>query len=374
MTKFLDTLPIDDGFYFPAEFEPHEGIWMCWPTRPDNWREGGRPAQQAFVEVASTIAKYTKVTMVVPHEEFDHARKLLPAHVKLLEMSFNDAWMRDIGAMYLVNGRGQRRGVSWQFNAWGGELDGLYEEWDLDNAAAKKMLNATEDDIYQAPMVLEGGSVHTDGEGTLFTTKECLLHPSRNPGLTQQQIEQHLQNYLGAEKVIWLPKGLDSCDETNGHVDMILQVARPGEVLLAWSDNPSQDLYHNCRAAHDVLANELDAKGRNITIHKLHAPEPLYRTDQESTGISHTENMARSAGEKLAGSYCNFLITNRAVIFPLLDPNTDKHAHATLKDVFPEHQVIGLPTREIILGGGNIHCITQQVPQKAQIGRDNPTA
>jgi len=225
------------------------------------------------------------------------------------------------------------------------------------------MLNLTEDDVYTAPFVLEGGAIHVDGEGTLYTTEECLLHPNRNPNLTKEQIEEYLKDYLAIEKIIWLPHGLHQCDETNGHIDNLLHVVRPGEVALTWTDDVSDDLYRFCREAMDVLTTEQDAKGRSVRVYKLPAPGPLYRTKEESSGIDFTDGMARGEGERLAGSYANFLISNQAVIFPMLDEKYDLEAQQVLQEAFPDYEIIGVPTREIVLGGGNIHCITQQVPK-----------
>lgn len=363
MSKTIDTFPIDDNFRMPGEHEPQSEVWMAWPTRSDNWRFSGKPAQKAFVDVAVAIAKTTPVVMLVNHAQFANARAQLPAEIKVVEMSYNDCWMRDIGATYIINENGERRGISWHFNAWGGLVDGLYFPWDLDDAVASKMLDLTQDDIYKAPLVLEGGSVHTDGEGTLYTTEECLLHPSRNPDMSKDEIEQHLKNYLGIEKVIWLPKGLYN-DETNGHVDNILHVVKPGEVALTWCDDQNDPQYQISREAFDILSTQKDAKGREIIIHKLPMPGPLYMTEEEAAGIDHGEGMEREAGERLAASYANFLVSNGQVIYPLLDEYHDDEAKVALEAAFPEHDLIGVNAREILLGGGNIHCITQQVPAR----------
>ncbi|WP_427981661.1 agmatine deiminase [Agarivorans sp.] len=361
MSRIINSQPLADRFYMPGEHTEHSELWMAWPVRTDNWRYGGKAAQAVFVNVAVAIAKHTPVVMVVEHSQFANARSQLPAEIKVLEMSYNDCWMRDIGATYLVNGRGQRRGVNWQFNAWGGLLDGLYFPWDLDDAVATKMLNLTQDDAYNAPLVMEGGSIHSDGAGTVYTTEECLLHPSRNPELSKQQIELHLKKYLGAEKVIWLPRGLYN-DETNGHIDNILHVVKPGEVVLTWCDDPDDPQYHISREAMALLSSELDAQGRSIKVHKLPMPGPLYITEEEATGIDQSEGMERQAGDRLAASYANFLISNGQIIYPLLDQRYDGEAKQVLQQAFPQHQVVGVAAREILLGGGNIHCITQQVP------------
>lgn len=362
MSRVLGTIPAVDGFYMPGEFELQSEVWMAWPTRGDNWRLGGKPAQKVFVDVAVAIAKQTPVVMLVGQSQYANARDMLPPHVKVIEMSYNDSWMRDIGATYVIDQQGIRRGISWKFNAWGGLVDGLYFPWDLDDAVAEKMLTLKGDDIYQAPFVLEGGSIHSDGQGTLFTTEECLLHPSRNPGMTKSEIETQLKNYLGVQKVIWIPKGLYH-DETNGHVDNIMHVVRPGEVALSWCDTPEDPQYLISREAYDVLSHATDAQGRPIKLHKLPMPGPLYITEEEAQGIEHSDGMKRHAGERLSASYSNFLITNQQIIYPLLDERTDEQARAVLMRAFPGYQLTGIQAREILLGGGNIHCVTQQVPK-----------
>ena len=157
MSRTLDSNPRRDGFRMPGEFEPHSGCWMLWPERPDNWRLGGKPAQQAFVALATAIAGSEPVTVGVSAAQFANARRLLPPQVRVVELSSNDAWMRDVGPTFVVNERGAVRGVDWQFNAWGGLNGGLYFPWDRDDAVAQKVLEIEGCDRYRAPFVLEGG-------------------------------------------------------------------------------------------------------------------------------------------------------------------------------------------------------------------------
>ncbi|WP_028865867.1 agmatine deiminase [Psychromonas aquimarina] len=361
MSIQLKSTPLDDGFRMPAEHEPHAGIWMAWPERADNWRYGGKPAQNVFINVAKAISKNTKVTMVVGSGQYENARAQLPEDIQLIEMSTDDSWMRDIGPSYVVNNKGIRRGVDWEFNAWGGLVDGLYFPWDKDDAVAQKVCEVLTDDSYRAPIILEGGSIHVDGEGTLYTTEECLLHPSRNPELSKDEIEQVLKQYLSIEKVIWLPQGLYN-DETNGHVDNLMHIVAPGEVVLTWCDDVSDPQYAISRKARDILTAETDAKGRQIIVHKLPMPGPLYITEEEARGVDICDGMVRESGERLAGSYANYLISNNHIIFPLLDEKTDQQAETILAKLYPGYQLSGVDAREILLGGGNIHCITQQIP------------
>src|SRR5262245_435102 len=162
MTNTLAATPQRHGYRMPAEFEPHSGCWMIWPERPDNWRLGAKPAQAAFAVIAAAIAASDPVTMAVSAAQFSNARRRLPPRVRVVEISTNDAWMRDVGPTFVVNDRGGMRGVDWAFNSWGGLSGGLYFPWDLDDAVARKVLEIERCDRYRAPFVLEGGSIHVD--------------------------------------------------------------------------------------------------------------------------------------------------------------------------------------------------------------------
>ena len=368
MPRTLKSLPSRDGYRMPGEFEPHSGCWMLWPERPDNWRMGAKPAQAAFAAVATAISRGEPVTVGVSAGQFHHARSVLPPQVRVVELSSDDAWMRDVGPTFVINRRGGVRGVDWMFNAWGGLEGGLYRAWNLDDVVAKKVLEIEGRDRYLAPFVLEGGAIHVDGQGTLITTEECLLNPNRNPKLTRTDIERLLERYLGIELVIWLGRGVVD-DETSGHVDNLCCFVRPGEVVLTWTSNRRDPQYEVSRDAWERLHAARDARGRRLRVHKLEQPGPLRMTRREAEGIDPSgEFTTRSAGMRLAGSYVNFYIGNRCVVVPLLDARRDRVALRKLKALFPGREVVGVPAREILLGGGNIHCITQQVP----LGRRSP--
>jgi agmatine deiminase len=308
------------------------------------------------------------VTVAVSAAQFANARQRLPARVRLVEISTNDAWMRDVGPTFIVNDRGARRGVDWQFNAWGGLDGGLYSPWDLDDAVARKVLEIEGCDRYRTDFVLEGGSIHVDGQGTCITTEECLLNRNRNPHLERDEIEARLRAYLGVETVIWLGRGVYR-DETDGHVDNLCCFTKPGEVVLTWTDNRRDPQYEISREAYERLREARDARGRRLRIHKLQQPGPLHMTAAEAAGIDASDiAQTREAGMRLAGSYVNFYIANRYVVVPLLDGKRDGAAMRKIGSLFPTRKVVGVPAREILLGGGNIHCITQQVPRAAARG------
>lgn len=346
----------------PGEWEPQQAVWMLWPYRPDTWRDKAVPVQQAFAAVAAAISQRTPVFMGVPSTMMVQARAVMDARVTLVEMPSDDAWMRDTGPTVVVTADGQRKGIDWQFNAWGGLNGGLYDDWSQDEKVAAAVLAQLDIPRLAAPLVLEGGSIHSDGEGTLLTTAECLLNPNRNPHLSQSQIESLLSQYLGVTHFIWLPEGVYN-DETDGHIDNMCCFARPGEVILHWCDDPADPQYARSHSALAVLEQAVDARGRRLKVWKMPAPPVLYASVEETQGVSSGNAIERREGNRLAASYVNYLVSNQQIIFPLLDAQTDELARSLLQQVFPDYLITGVPAREILLGGGNIHCITQQIPQ-----------
>ncbi|HWL63190.1 MAG TPA: agmatine deiminase [Steroidobacteraceae bacterium] len=362
MSALLPGTPRADGLRMPAEFEPHAGTWLLWPERTDNWRDGARPAQHAFSLVAGAIARFEPVTVGVSQRQYGNARGMLAPEVRVVEMSSNDSWIRDCGATGVVDDAGVVRGVNWQFNAWGGLAGGLYFPWDLDDQVAVKMLEVERLDRYDAPLVLEGGSIHVDGEGTLFTTEECLLNPNRNPQLSRSDIEALLREFLGISTVVWLGQGVFN-DETNGHVDNLVAPIRPGVVALAWTDDSSDPQHAISRDAFERLSAARDARGRRLEIVRLDIPSPVLITKEESAGVDRVDGtLPRTAGDRMAASYVNFYMCNGGAVVPLFDDPRDQQALDVLRRLLPDRRVVGVPAREILLGGGNIHCITQQVP------------
>ncbi|XP_014509067.1 agmatine deiminase [Vigna radiata var. radiata] len=370
----LHGTPFDHGFEMPAEWETHTQCWMGWPERPDNWRENAGPAQHVFAKVATAISKFESVTVCVSSGQWVNARSQLPKHIRVVEMSMNDSWFRDTGPTFVVrrsttteSGGAVDRiaGIDWQFNSWGGSEGGCYTDWSLDLLVAKKILEIEKIPRFRQSMVLEGGSIHVDGERTCLTTEECLLNKNRNPNLNKDQIEYELKTYLGVRKVIWLPRGLYGDDDTNGHIDNMCCFVRPGVVLLSWIEDETDPQHERSKEAHCILSKETDAHGRKFEIIKIRVPGPLYMTEHESDGISQDgKAKSRLPGTRLAASYVNFYIANKAIIAPQFgDRKWDYEAIRVLSNAFPHHEVVGVEgAREIVLGGGNIHCITQQQP------------
>lgn len=365
------------GFLMPGEFEPHEGCIMIWPERPGSWRNGAREARRAFRDVIAAIAESEHVYVAVSEASMPSAKELLcgkeqwQKNVTLFMAETDDAWARDVAPTFVRKEDGKNPpqicAVNWEFNAWGGTVDGLYASWEKDNAFAGFFADSFGYELIDAaPFVLEGGSVHSDGEGTVLVTEACLLSAGRNPQLSRAEIEERLRHYLGAQKVLWLPRGI-YMDETNEHVDNVCAFLKPGEVVLAWTDDESDPQYALSKECLDYLEGVRDAKGRTITVHKLPIPtHPVCLTEAEVEGYAFEEGEdEREVGERLAASYVNFYFSNEAVVMPVFggeNEESDMRAVALMQQWNPGRKVIPVYARDILTGGGNIHCITQQIP------------
>jgi len=369
--EIKNTTPKNDGYQMPGEYEKHEGTIMIWPIRPGSWPYGGRDAKKVFAKIAGHIAQFENVYMLADKEHIEEVRDFFASkeytnkyNIYTLEIPTNDSWARDVGPTFVKNKDGNVRGINWKFNAWGGDFDGLYKDFEEDDMAAVRICDKLSKDYYDAgEFVLEGGSIHCDGEGTVIVTEKCLLSKGRNPSMTKEEIEDKLKEMLGAKKVIWLPFGIYN-DETNEHVDNVCCFARPAEVILAWTDDESDIQYEMCVADLKVLEKETDAKGRRFKIHKLPIPKRhvLVREEDLEGYVFEEGEDTREVGERLAASYVNFYICNGAVLVPQFGDVNDKGAVDILENIFTDRKIIGIEAMPIILGGGNIHCITQQIP------------
>ena len=349
----------------PGEYEPHSGCLMIWPSRPGSWPYGAAAARRAFRQAAEAIAQSEHVYMLAGPDCIASARAALPPEITVLPIDTDDAWARDVCPTFVKDSCDRVRGIDWAFNAWGGTYNGLYPHWERDDAAAAAVCKALKIPRIDAhPFVLEGGAVHSDGQGTLMVTEACLLSPGRNPDLSREEIEARLRKYLGAECVLWLPHGIRG-DETDEHVDNIAAFVRPGEVVLAWTDDVNDPQYAYSREDLACLESLRDARGRRLTVHKLPLPaKPVTVTEADLAGyVFEPGEDTREAGERLAASYVNFYLSNGAVVMPAFGDVNDAAAAEMLGGLFPTRTVIQIPARDILLGGGNIHCITQQIPK-----------
>ncbi|WP_052865357.1 agmatine deiminase [Streptomyces niger] len=370
--RTLHSTPAADGFRMPAEWEPHEGCWMVWPQNGYVWREGARPAQRALAALANAVVDSGEdVTVTVTGDQYAHARSSLDARVRVVETTSWLGWARDIAPTFVVDDTGRRRGIDFAFNGYGNR----YPYWATDDQYARKVLDLTATDRYRAPLVLEGGAFHVDGEGTALVTAESLLDPARNDMPTRTAMEELLAAYLGITRTLWLEWGLTH-DATRGHVDNMACFAAPGVVCLTWTDDTRDAQYERSARALADLRDTADAQGRPLRVEKLPLPGPLHATDDEMRGTDghtpyakspqHSQHSRQPQLPRLAASYANFYLTADHLFAPLLDPEHDDEALTRLAQIFPDHTIVGLPTRELLLGGGNIHCTTQHIPARSR--------
>lgn len=355
--------PRKDGFRLPAEFEFQNEGFMIWPQRPDNWRNGGKTVQKEFVKLITLLAKYQPMTMLVNESQYKNARASLPSNIRVLEMSSNDAFIRDTGPLYLKNKQGEIRCMKFNFNAWGGLLDGLYFPWDKDNEVASKLADLYHQDFYQDDFTLEGCSVLTDGEGTLITTEEVVLSEGRNKGINKQIAEEKFKEFLGIEKVIWLPEGF-FMDEAGGDIDNILNFVKPGEIVLSWTEDQSDPQYQISKNALEILSSVTDAKGRKLIIHKLDLPQNKVELSKDQAyGVDPINGMLpRVEGQRLTATYVNYITLNKVIIVPEFGDFNDKIAQKQLASYYPDRKVIGFAANEILTGGGGLHTIVLTMP------------
>jgi len=345
--------PRDLGFWMPAEWNAHQRTFISWPVRSSMVYPGDYPAVcRGYGQIVEAVAEFEPVTVLVDPGDRGLAQSFISAlDITFLEIKHNDSWLRDNGPTFVVNQAGDLGGINWRFNAWGGK----YHPWDLDDLVAPALLDHLQLRRFDAPLVMEGGSIHVDGQGTLLTTEECLLNPNRNPHLGRAEIEACLGRYLGIEKVIWLKRGL-SGDETDGHVDNVAAFAAPGRVLLQVCDDPAQENFAISCENMEILERAQDARGRRLEIITLPQPPP-----QSYKGIS------------LTLSYLNFYFVNGGIILPVFGgpaAETDCLALEVLQRTFPERRIVAVDGMAIIREGGNVHCMTQQMPTSPRNGAD----
>ena len=322
----------------PPEWAPHRGCWMAWPCEAEVFPDLPA-ARRAYATVARSVVGFEPLTMVANPEDVEEARRLCGDSVRVEALPIDDAWTRDTGPTYLVDGRGQLAGVDWPFNGYG-----KFEPHDKDAAMARWMLERSGARRFEAPIILEGGAIHTDGRGTLLTTESVVLNPNRNPGLTAAEANEVFRAYLGVEEVIWLDKALE-VDTTDGHVDNLACFVRPGVVALLSEPDPSDPHYAPLRENRRRLELSKDATGRPLELVEFRQPA-----------------RREFKGERIPMSYINHYIANGAVVLPLFDDPADAGALETAARAYPDREVATVPCLEIVRGGGGIHCITQQEP------------
>ncbi|MBX7146063.1 MAG: agmatine deiminase family protein [Alphaproteobacteria bacterium] len=338
----MNKMPIENGFYMPAEWEHHKGCWMEWPTRTELWGKKIERAYQAYGRVAKAIAELEPITMICNTGKEGEVRHYCGSKISIINFPHDDSWMRDNGPTFLINAKGETAGVAWGWNAWGNK----YASHHQDAKIAEGVLNHLSLPCFKAPLITEGGAIHVDGQGTLITTESCLLNPNRNPGLTKKDIEEIFYNFLGIKKVIWLPGGVED-DDTDGHIDEVAAFVKTGIVLALSTQDKNDGNYKILQENIACLKKEKDALNRSLEIIEIEQPNPRYLDD----------------GRRMSLSYINFYLPNKGVIIPFFKDSKDQEAFDLFKKIFPDRKLVQLDALDIVEGGGGIHCITQQQPK-----------
>ena len=342
--------PKEKKFYMPPEWHPHTCCWMQWPyNNPKHDGYGTVPSwshfdfdkgRLAWSNVANSIAKFEKVKMIVHPDEISKAKKLLNSEIEIIQLKIDDCWARDSGAIFLLNKENKLGGIDWEFNGWG-----KFKPFDSDNKVAKFMIQNSSATYFKNNMILEGGSIHVDGEGTLLTTEQCLLNKNRNPQLSKEEIENNLKEYLNINKIIWLKNGTD--EGTDGHVDNIACFVKAGTVLALSCKDKNDPFYERINENLEILRTSTDNRGRKLNVIELEMSYKRLIPDDDEPS-----------------SYINFYIANKGIVMPSFeDEKADYRAKTIVQSVFPDRKIIAINGIDISMGGGNVHCITQQQPK-----------
>lgn len=332
-----------DVYHAPAEWEPHAGTLMAFPwDATDAWGGKLKDVQTEVANVARAIARYEPVLMVAMTGRADLVRQMCGPTVTVIEYPINDCWPRDNGPIFTLNQNGKKRvGLDFRFNGWGNKYP-----WDKDDLLPVGVCQYLNTPRTPVDMVLEGGAVITDGQGTLIVTEECLLNPNRNPNMTRGQIEDALLATYGASKMIWLPYGLAHDDITNGHVDLVAAYAGPAKLLINTQPNTGNDNEARLQANKEVLQYATDAQGRAFELVEMQQQPHFTITGYEVKTFSYT----------------NYHSANTGVVVPLAGVPADAVALEQIRGLYPGREVVGVITRTLAWGGGGVHCITQHIP------------
>jgi agmatine deiminase len=344
-----NTTPQQSGFFFPAEWHPHTATWLSWPHKEESWPGKIGLIYPKYCEFIKVLTGGELVRINVADEQMmAFAKQQLQIagvdlnRVEFFEFPTNDAWCRDHGPAFLINQQTKQKAIiDWGYNAWGGK----YPPFDLDDVIPTKIGERFGLPVYNPGIVMEGGSVDFNGNGTILTTTACLLNKNRNPHLNRQEIEGYLQSYYGAEQILWLGDGIVG-DDTDGHIDDITRFVNEDTVVTVVEENKNDKNYHILQENLQILKTMRLLNGKQLNIVELPMPDEVIYEDQ-----------------RLPASYANFYIANSAVVVPTYRCGKDDKALEILQDCFPDRKVVGIDSTDIIWGLGSFHCLSQQEPE-----------
>jgi agmatine deiminase len=352
MPEPTTSTPAELGYRWPAEWEPQASVWLSWPRNPATWPDRFEPVPAEFAQFVRLLSEYEPVNILAGGQEvMAQACSLVGdlRSVTLHDIPTNDAWCRDHGPTFLASSHPSSLSpspapalVDWGYNAWGGK----YPPFDLDDDVPRRIADLQGRRRFVPGIILEGGAIDGNGRGCILTTESCLLNPNRNPGLSRAQVEGYLRDYLAAKKVLWLGGGEIAGDDTDGHIDQIARFVSPTTVVVSLCDDKTDDNHEPTQQNLRELSGMTDQDGKRLEIAPLRLPRALY-----------------CDGQRLPAGYCNFLIANGVVIVPQFGDPADDEAIRTLQPLFPDRDVRGSPSLNLIWGLGSFHCLSQQEPR-----------
>ena len=352
MAETREKTPAALGFSMPAEWQPHESTWLTWPKDPETWPDRVPQVEQIYLQMITALAPHEIVDLIVDDSETEQrVREMcgreVASRIRFHHLQTVDSWIRDYGPNFLIGPNGAGAFNDWIFNAWGNK----YEELKQDDSIPQRLEAILKLPRFSPGIVMEGGSIDVNGAGCVLTTEQCLLNQNRNPDFTREEIEQHLKDYLGVTKVLWLGEGIVG-DDTDGHIDDIARFVAPNLIACAVEDDPADANYEILQDNLARLRAMTDAAGKAFEIITLPMPGV----------VGGTSTVARNL-DRLPASYANFYIANSLVLAPVFGHANDVRAVDTLQKVFPTRRIVPINSEPLVWGMGTIHCLTQQQPQ-----------
>lgn len=348
-----NSTPKSQGYYFPAEFHPHQATWLSWPHKEASWPGKIQSIYPSYVEFIKKLARFEVVNINVVDAAMENAarQRLADANVNSQNIFFhlhptNDAWCRDHGPAFLLNrnDKTKKAVVDWNYNAWGNK----YPPFDLDDIIPTLIGKKLGLPVFHPGIIMEGGSVDFNGAGTVITSKSCLLNPNRNPHLSQSEIEQYLMDFYGQDQVLWVDEGIVG-DDTDGHIDDTVRFINEDTVIAVVEENKQDDNYSILQDNLSQIKKMRLINGKQLNIIEMPMPDDVIWEEQ-----------------RLPASYANFYIANKQVIVPTFNGPKDEKAIGILEESFSDREIVGIDSTDIIWGLGSFHCLSQQEPALPQ--------
>ena len=347
----MNKKPKELGFYMPAEWEKHSAVWLAWPYDNTTFPSLVTEVEKTYCQIIKSLQESEKVNLIVLEKDEERVKNILIDYgnnlnnINFYIEDYVDVWTRDYTPITILNKAENKLAyVKWNYDAYGKKHDPYFADLLKDDKVFENILSTSESEIFRPGIVLEGGAIDSNGNGTVLTTEQCLLNPNRNKDLSKEQNEQYLKDYLGAENIIWLKDGLIN-DHTDGHIDEIARFVAPDTIVCVYENDENDPNYAILDLNYKILERAVDKNGNKFKVIKLPMP-----------------HMSYDNSEKAPVSYANFYIGNTVILMSVFNDANDDKAKEIIQSLFPNRKVIGIDCSKVIYGGGAIHCMTMQQP------------